>query len=457
MTRSSYLKTVLLLILCAALGPVCLPAWGQEETTATGTGTDADSVANDDAPLLVPPAVSNQSYPTEFAGETEQNYLRGGFTFGSAYSNNITNSTQPISDTSYSFWPTIAVNKATPQMQLALSYSPGFTIYQHTSSYNQVNQNLAFNLQYRVSPRFNISVLEGFHKSSNIFDRPTPLAVTTVSGAPPITGLGIISPLADQINNATSVQLVYQLNATSSVGVTGGFATLQYLNSQQSSGLYNSESESGSAFYSHRLGERFYVGTNYQYQNTLSYQTALPSTHAQTQTVFAFLSTYLKPSLSVSISGGPQHYAGTQPPFPPAASWSPLLIVSGAWQGQRTTLALSYSRIVSGAGGLSGVYHSTTVGASATWKVNRNWNTGVGASYGNNTALSPLFVASGGGRTILGTFSAQRTLGEHANLQFGYNWTSQNYQQFAPIGSIPNINRVFVSLSYQFTKPLQRY
>jgi hypothetical protein len=453
MTRSWFPRTVTLLMICAGLALICQPAWCQEETTAT----DTDNGSGDDTQLLVPPPVSNQSYPTEFAGDNEQNYLRGSFTLSSAYSSNITNTAQPVSDMSYSFWPTITLNRVTSQLQLALSYSPGFTIYQHTSGYNQVNQNMNLSLQYRINSRLSLSMQEGFQKSSNIFDRPTPLAASTVSGAPPVTGLGIISPLADQITNTTSVQLVYQLGAASSVGVTGAFGKLNYLNSQQSSGLYNSETASGSAFYSHRLGERFYIGANYQYQNTLSFQTDLPSTRVETQTVFGFLSIYLKPTLSVSVSGGPQHYAGTQPPFVPVSSWSPLLIVSGAWQGQRTTLAASYSRIVSGAGGLSGVYHSTTVGVSAGWKLSRNWNAGVGANYGNNTSLSPLVFSSGAGRTILGTVSAQRTLGERASLQFGYNWTSQNYHQIAPLASIPNINRVFVSLTYQFTKPLQKY
>ncbi len=454
MTPSSFLRKLFLLAICAALVSACRPAWCQQETSAS----DAADENGDDAQLLVPPPVSNQSYPTEFAGDTEQNYLRGGFTISSAYSNNITgtSTSNPIGGMSYSLWPSISVNKVTPQLQLALSYSPGFTIYQNHSGYDQANQNAVLSLQYLVTPRLRIGVQEGFQKTTNLFDQPTPLAALTVSGSAPITGVGVISPFADQMSNSTSAQLVYQLGETSSVGVTGSFATQNYLNSPQNSGLYNSQSESASAFYSRRLGEKFYIGSNFQYVNTLSYQTGLPSTHIETETVFAFLSIYLKPNLSISVSGGPQHYAGTQPPSSPVSSWSPLLTVSGSWQGPRTTVAVSYSRIVSGAGGLSGIFHSTTVAASTNWKISRNWNAGAGASYGNNTSLTPLFSSSNSGRTILGTVSAQRCLGEHASLQFGYNWTNQNYQQFVPIATIPNVSRVFVSLSYQFTRPLRR-
>ena len=453
MTRLSFRRTVLLLVACAALMLSPVPVWCQEETTATDTGGGS----GDDVQLRVPPPVSGQNYPTAFAGATEENYLRGGFSFSSAYSSNIAGTSNPVGDMSYSFWPSIAVDKTAPLLHLVLSYSPGFTVYQKTSAYNQANQNFALNLQYRISPRLSISVLEGFNKSSNIFDQPTPLAVSPVSGSPPPIGLGVIAPLADQMSNSTFAQLVYQLGEASSIGVSGTFGTQHYLNSQQSSGLYNSQSASGSVFYSHRIGQRYYIGANYQYQNVLSFQTNLPGTHTEIQAMSAFLSVFLKPTVSISVSVGPQHYAGTQPPFAPVSSWSPLLTVSGSWQGQRTTVSASFSRTVSGAGGLNGIFHSTAVNVSANWKVSRNWSAGVGAGYADNTSLTPLFLSSNAGRTVVGTVSAQRTLGEHASIQFGYNWTNQTYEQIAPVASIPNTNRVFMSLSYQFTRPLQRY
>ena len=100
---------------------------------------------------------------------------------------------------------------------------------------------------------------------------------------------------ADQINNATSAQLTYQVSADGMLGVSGNFASLYYPNPEEVSGLYNSRSAGGSAFYSRRLGEKYYVGANYQYQNMLSYQAcSARQTRTQTQTVFAFLSVYLE-------------------------------------------------------------------------------------------------------------------------------------------------------------------
>ena len=57
----------------------CTSAWSQVDSTETATDT-ADEVQ-----LQVPPPVSGQAYPSEFAGETPSNVLRGGLGFSSAY------------------------------------------------------------------------------------------------------------------------------------------------------------------------------------------------------------------------------------------------------------------------------------------------------------------------------------------------------------------------------------
>ncbi len=453
MTRWSYPSPAMLKWGCFGfLLLACSLAWSQVDTTSSDTANGSAG----DTQLRLPPPVSGQAYPTEFAGDTAQNYWSGGFTVSSAYSSNVTGGTNPVGSMSYSFWPTIALNMVTLRSQLRFSYSPGFTLYQHTSGYNQADQNVNVNFQYLISPNLTISLQDAFIKTSNLFNQPNPLSASPVSGSVPAPGVAVIAPLADQINNATSAQLTYRVSAAGTLGGGGSFSRLFYPSPEQVPGLYNSRSEGGSAFYSQRLGEKYYLGVNYQYQRTLSSQANAPGSQTQTQTVFAFLSIYLRPTLSVSISGGPQHYTATQQPFPPSSSWSPLLMVSVGWQGGRTTLAANYSRIVSGGGGLNGAFHSTTAGASANWKVSRNWNTGVAANYADNKTLTPLFSSSSGGSSISGTLSAQRSLGTHLNLQFGYSWTHQNYEQIAAVANAPNVSRVFVSLNYQISKPLPR-
>lgn len=453
MTLWSFPRTDMLVRCCFALSLLaCISAWSQVETSSS----DAANGPADGTQLRLPPPVSGQPYPTEFEGDSEQNYWRGGFTLSSGYTNNVTGSTNPVGSMFYSFWPTIALDKATSRLQLGFVYSPGFTLYQNASGYNKADQNVRVNLQYRISPNLAISLQDGFNKSSNILNQPNPLSASPISGSLPSPGVVVIAPIANQTNNLTSAQLTYQLSPTAMLGGGGNFTSLFYSNPEQVSGLYNSRSGGASVFYSHQLGEKYHTGVTYQYQNTLSSQTNSPGSQVQTQTVFAFLTIYLKPTLSISVSAGPQHYTATQRPFPLSSSWSPLLMVSGGWQGQRTTLAANYSRTVNGGGGLNGAFHSNMVGASVNWRMSRNWTAGVSASYSNNKTLTPLFLSSSGGRVLSGTVSAQRALGERLNLQLGYSGTRQNYEQIAAVADAHYVSRVFVSLNYQFSKPLQR-
>ena len=112
--------------------------------------------------MLTPPPVSGQSYPMAPVSQERSNYLRGGVTFSSAYSDNVLGSTAatraPVSDVSYSVWPTIALDETTTAAALdGLTYAPGFTFYQRTSARNEADQNASINFQYRLSPHVTFS------------------------------------------------------------------------------------------------------------------------------------------------------------------------------------------------------------------------------------------------------------------------------------------------------------
>jgi hypothetical protein len=361
---------------------------------------------------------------------------------------------------SYSIWPTLALDADTTRLHWVLNYSPGFTFYQSVSARNQSDQNVALDFRYRLSPHLTASLGDSFQKTSNIFNQPNPLSATPVSGSAPAPTVAVIAPVADQVLNAANVQLTYQFSANGMAGVGGTFTNLNYPNPAEAPGLYDSSSKGGSAFYSRRLLEKYDVGVSYQYMDTLAYQAGGHSntqTHTQIQTIFLFFTAYLKPTLSLSLSGGPQHYDASQPPLPASGSWSPMMTASLSWQGQRTSLAVSYSRIVTAGGGLAGTYHSNTANVSGRWQLSRTWTAGLSASYWLYQTLTPFFLgSSSGGHTVSGTASVQHPLGEHLSVQAGYTRIQQNYSGIAAISATPATNQEFVSISYQFTRALKR-
>ncbi|MGA3316345.1 MAG: hypothetical protein ABSC64_07885 [Candidatus Korobacteraceae bacterium] len=428
--------------------------WSQADTN----GTEAAANPGYDVPMRTPPPVSGEAYSTAFASETESNNLRAGLTMSTAYSNNVLGGDNPVSSMSYSIWPTLALDADTTRLHWVLNYSPGFTFYQSVSARNQSDQTLAADFQYRLSPHLTASLQDSFQKTSNLFNQPNPLSAIAVSGSAPAPNVAVIAPLADQVSNTANAQLTYQLSADSMVGVSGTFTNLNYPNPADARGLFDSSSTGGSAFYSRRLMQKYDVGVSYQYSDISSYQAGGPSsTQTQTQTVFLFFTAYLKPTLSLSLSGGPQHYDASQPPLPASGSWSPLVMASLGWQGQRTSLAASYSRIVTSGGGLTGAYHANTANVSGRWQLSRTWSAGLSAGYWLYQTLTPFFLgSSSGGHTVSGTASVQHPLGEHLSVQAGYTRIQQNYSGIAAISAAPGINQEFVSISYQFTRPLKR-
>jgi hypothetical protein len=131
--------------LCSQTAQVVQPAFGGEP-----------EVVNAEDRMITPAPVSGGGYSLAFAQESaRENYLRGGFTFSTAYDDNIlpSSSGRGVSDTSYSVRPWITLNQSRPRFRWDVSYTPGFTFYQSTTSLNQADHNLGVDLEYRAGPK----------------------------------------------------------------------------------------------------------------------------------------------------------------------------------------------------------------------------------------------------------------------------------------------------------------
>jgi hypothetical protein len=288
-----------------------------------------------------------------------------------------------------------------------------------------------------------------------VFNQPDLVAAAPVSGSAQSPAVGIIVPLADQLNNTGSVELTYQFSRDSMVGASGVFSNLDFTDPAQVKGLYDSASRGGSAFYSYRLAKKHYLGAAYQYQQILAYPTGGQS-QVQTQTAFLFYTVYLKPTLSLSFSGGPQHSDILQP-SPSSQTWSPAAGASFSWQARHTVLSGSYSRMVSGGGGLIGAYHSNNAAGSLRQQFTRSWNAGITGGYFIYKTVDPsLSLFNQGGHTVTGSASLQRKVGEHWAGELGYTRLHQSYNDIAAVAIFPNVNREWISITYQFARPVGR-
>ena len=298
-----------------------------------------------------------------------------------------------MSDVSYSIWPTLALDKTTTRLHWTLSYAPGFTFYQHTSSLNRADQNASIDLQYRLSPHVTLSARDGFQKSSSVFNQPSVGSAGAVSGGIQEPNQSVIAPYASQLNNSGNVGITYQFAANRMIGAGGTFSNLHYLDPAEVPGLFDSNSQGGSVFYTHRISKMHYIGVTYQYQRLLSYP-APGTNETQTHALVIFYTLYATPRFSISFFGGPQ-YANIGPQFsatefiPSSASqsWHPEAGASLSWQGRMSSLAATYSHMISSGGGLIGAVQMDSASASFRQQFSRTFSGSVSGGYDQNDVL----------------------------------------------------------------------
>ena len=320
----------------------------------------------------------------------------------------------------------------------------------------------SINLQYRLSPHVTFSARDSFQKSSNVFNQPFFGSGTPVSGGTQEPNLSVIAPVAPLLSNTGNVGISWQFGANGMVGASGTFTNLHYLDQAEVPGLADSSSQGGSVFYSLRVSKMHYIGATYQYDRLI----ASPSngqSETQTHALLFFYTLYATPRFSMSFFGGPQHSDTVQPPIPPlqiqlpeARAWTPAAGASMSWQGRMTNAALSYSHIISGGGGLNGAVQMTSVSASIGQQLRRRLSGSLGGGYTQNDLLASALSGSSNGHTVSGTASLQQQFGEHVNVQLGYTRLHQDYSNVAVLAGTPDTNREFVSISYQFSRPLGR-
>ncbi len=444
---------------------ISAPLWSQVDNTSTqpaaayGT-TNPDS---SDSRMQTPPPVSGQEYPTTFSGGEQSNYLRGGLAFTSAYTDNALGSLtgKPVSDESYSVAPFIALDETTSRLHWVLNYAPGFTFYQHTSSRNESDQNASINLQYRLSPHVTLTARDSFLKSSNVLNQPFLAGTDAVSGATQTPNFSVIAPIASILSNSGNVGISYQFALNGMLGASGTFSNLHYPNQAQVPGLFDSSTQGGSAFYSLRVSKMHYIGATYQYQRLMAYPTE-GQDETQTHAILFFYTLYGSSHFSLSFFGGPQHSDTVQPPLPPlnlrlpeARAWNPAAGGSISWQGRLTNVALSYSHMISGGGGLMGAVKSDMANATIHQQLARRLSGSLAGLYAQNDVLGSA-LGSTNGHTVSGTAALQQEFGQHFEVQLGYTRLHQSYGGVPILAATPNTNREFISISYQFSRPLGR-
>lgn len=424
--------------------------WSQVEPSAMGGGFSLD-----DTRMMTPPPVSRDAYPVAVGVESRSNYLDGGFAFTAAYTDNLVgvDTTKPTSDETYAFMPTVSLDRRTPRQGESLQYSAGFNLYQHTSQFNGISQNGTGAYRFHISPYAVVVLSDTFWQNSNLYNQTNPFVGGGVPSGPGSSNSVLIAPFADQLQNFSSAGINYQYGKNAMIGGSGSYSFSNFSNASNSKGLYDANSTGFGAFYSRRLAPSQYVGVTYQFDKFVTHPV---STYTLTHMVFGFYTHYFTNSFSFSILAGPEEYDSWSPTFAKQGHWIPAGQGSFGWQTLRTNLVASFTHNVSGAPGFIGAYHANMASLSGRFMFVRRWSVGASGYY---SLLNPVDAADAygiSGHTIGGGVDVQHAITERLVAAAGYQHFHETYANIPAVSSFPNSNRVYLSLSYGFHRPLGR-
>jgi hypothetical protein len=427
-------------------------------------GMEGDSGSGDTSGTLpqIPALLGGIGFSSVSLSEMERsNYLRGGINVGASYDDNpLLVSSGVESNTSESVFPNIKIAETSSRMRWTLGYAGGLTVNQKFTSQNQGSQNLNFDSQYRLTPHLSLHVAENFSITTGFFDGSNGGDVVAGAGGP---NASLITPLANQKSDSTTVETNYHFALNDLVGGSGSFFDSRFSNVAGQAQLANTQTAAGSAFWLHQLFAGDWAGVTYRFERI----TFDPSGETRVHSFYAVDTLNFSKRFSLTGFVGPQ-YAENQGLIAGALTatqtnnWS---VGGGAefgWRNQNTGASVGYSRMISDGGGVLGSVLLQTIHASVHRQLTVAWSGSISASHGTNQSLTVPYISSASSINLTSVgVSLARNVGRSVGLQMGYSHDFQ--QQFGVPGPTPasptqtldaNRNRLFVTLSYQWAKPL---
>ncbi len=426
-------------------------------------GVDAvnDDVV-DDVPQI-PALLGGPGSSLAFRSEMERsNYLRGGVNVGAAYDDNaLLAPSQQLGNTTFSVFPSLAMDQSTSRMRWTLSYGGGLTVNQRLSHQNQGSHDLNFDSQFRLSPHVNLRVAEDFFLTAGMF---TSSAGSSMQPGPAEANGSLIAPLANTRSSQTVVETNYHFARNDLVGASGSFYTLHYSDVSTGSGsLADTATAAGSAFWLHKIFQGNWAGVGYRFQRMTYGPTGETRVHS-----FTLVDTFdISRTFTLSAFVGPEYsdnygLAAAGPnagQFASFSDWGTAGGVDLGWRKQRTSVTAGYSRQVSNGAGIVGAVMLENVHAAVRRELLPGWAAAVTATYGNNDSLTlaAANTATSFNLTSVGV-SLERNIGRSLGLQMGYfhDLQSQSGSTSPSLNFDANRNRFFVTLSYQWAKALGR-
>lgn len=245
-------------------------------------------------------------------------------------------------------------------------------------------------------------------------------------GVPPIqvgtdTGQAILTQYSSRVANAASAGAGLHLTGKTTLQFSGTYSDLYFLGN--STGEFNSTTESGTVGLSHRIDARNSTGASYAYSQ-FGYGAGQPTGNSQSATLQ--YSHQFTRKLGMSLSAGPQWsgYTNVNPPVPSSINLS--VSASASYAAQFTAYSLSYSRGTNSGSGIIQGAESDSVSFRVSRTFGGVWNTAASASYTRSTALqSNISTSAFAPQTVVGSMQLSRAIARSLSTYASYTLEDQ--------------------------------
>lgn len=425
-------------------------------------GLDTPAVEDDANDMSqIPALLGGKGTSLAFQSEMERsNYLRGGLNVGAAYDDNpLLTSDGGVGNTSFSVFPNLSIDQSRPRLRWTLGYASGLTVNQRFSTRNQGSHDLNFDSQFRLSPHVSLRVAEDFSMTTGFFGAGSGAGFAMGGGG---SNTSLITPLAKQRTSSTVVETNYHFALKDLVGASGSFYDLHFSDAPVGTSLTNTRAVSASAFWLHEIFRRNWLGFSYRFQR-VSFD---PTGESRVHSILVADTLSLPGGFTLSGFFGPEYsdnhglvQAGSTEQVSNFTDWFFAGGVDAGWQKKRTSVTAGYSKRVSDGGGVLGVVRFQNVHAGFRRELFSGWAVRFGASHGTNQSLTVAFAGSPSSiNSTSVSASLERNIGRSLGLQMGYfhDFQTQSGSVDPTRNFDTNRNRFFVTLSYQWAKPLGR-
>jgi hypothetical protein len=444
--------------ICLAYIASC--AFGATSSALAQVAPEAEGgpMPDDNIQMSTPPPVSGLLYPTVAGEETRTNYLASSFVVDIGHINNVLPgfNGKPYKDTTYSFFPSLLLDRTTPRQQFAATYNPTFTFYEPNSELDGLDQSASMVYENHPGPYTTIIVQNYFSRTFDVFNVTFPFTQGGLTGAPQTPAPTAIAPFAEQLRNSTSANMARQFAKNAMVGVGGTYSIFDLPNPAQAVGLVNSHGGDVSGFWDRRFSRTHYAGVSYDFNRILAGpNNAVIDT--EVHSILPFYTWYRSRTFSVSLSGGMQRISVAEPAQPVESTWAPVGVVSVGWQGDRGTISASYLHTVTAGGGIVGAYNYDGINGAGAWIFAHRWGLHSGVSYATIAPAVPLIGFNyQGGNTIAASGSIAHDLSERFAVECGYERLHESYSGISVIFLNPDSDRIYLTATYRFERLLGR-